>query len=133
MKKFVTAVEETMEDEAPKTEEQVRGKPIQYELDDRVMTAYKPHEGQLTFMMAALGRGQTDDQRYAAIVNIMMAAHTGADKDHLESRLLENDPKKRLRLKQLEEIFEHLISEWFADPTRESSDSADSEQTTSPN
>lgn len=133
MKKFVTAVEETMENETPKTEDEVRGTPIEYDLDDRVMKAYKPHEGQLTFMMAALGRGQTDDQRYAAIVNIMMAAHSGADKDHLESRLLENDPKKRLHLKQLEEIFEYLISGWFADPTQESSDSADSEPTTSTN
>jgi hypothetical protein len=128
MKKFRTAVEYT----EPGAEED-RGKVIRYELDDRVMTAYKPHEGQLTFMLAALGRGQTDDQRYAAIVNIMLAAHFSGDKDYLESRLLENDPKKRLRLKQLEEIFEHLIEEWFADPTRESSDSAELEPTGSEN
>lgn len=133
MKKFVTALEETMENETPKTEDEVRGTPITYDLDGRVMKAYKPHEGQLTFMMAGLGRGQTDDQRYATIVNIIMAAHTGADEDHLQSRLIENDPKKRLRLPQLEQIFEYLIEEWFADPTRESSDSADSEQTDSPN
>lgn len=133
MKKFVTAVEETMENDTPKTEDEVRGTPITYDLDGRVMKAYKPHEGQLTFMMAGLGRGQTDDQRYATIVNIIMAAHTGADSDHLQSRLIENDPKKRLRLPQLEQIFEYLIEEWFADPTRGSSDSADSEPTTSPN
>jgi len=131
MKKFVTAISDAEAEED-------RGPGIVYELDERneknknPMTAYKPHEGQLTFMLAALGRGQTDDQRYAAIVNIMMAAHKGEDKDYLEMRLLENDPKKRLRLKQLEEIFEYLIEEWFADPTQESSGSAESEQSDSP-
>lgn len=130
MKKFVTAVEDIESDED-------RGPAIEYELDERneknknPMRAYRPHEGQLTFMLAALGRGQTDDQRYAAIVNIMMASHRGEDKDYLESRLLENDPRRRLRLKQLEEIFEYLISEWFADPTQEQSGSAESESSDS--
>lgn len=123
MKKFVTAIKD----------EDDRGPGIEYELDERKMTAYKPHEGQLTFMLAALGRGQTDSQRYAAIVNIMMAAHRGEDQDYLESRLLTNVWKDRLHLKELEEIFEHLIEEWFADPTQEQSDSAVSVQKDSPN
>ena len=126
MKKFVTAVEDIESDED-------RGPAIEYEIDGRPMKAYRPHEGQLTFMLAALGRGQTDDQRYAAIVNIMMASHKGDDQDYLENRLLENDNTKRLRLKQLEEIFEYLISEWFADPTQERSDSAESESSDSQN
>lgn len=126
MKKFVTAVTEAEAEED-------RGPAIEYELDGREMKAYRPHEGQLTFMLAALGRGQTDDQRYAAIVNIMMAAHAGQDKDHLEERLIENNPRKRLRLKQLEQIFEFLIEEWFADPTRSQSDSVESEQSDSQN
>ncbi|MBC7630405.1 hypothetical protein [Aeromicrobium sp.] len=121
MKKFVTAVQDT------EGEDEDRGVPIEFDLDGREMKAYRPHEGQLTFMLAALGRGQTDDQRYAAIVNIMMSSLKGDDQDHLESRLLSNSRKERLRLKQLEEIFEYLISEWFADPTQSPSDSAESE------
>lgn len=127
MKKFVTAAEEIEGDEED------RGTPIEFELDGRKMTAYRPHEGQLTFMLAALGRGQTDDQRYAAIVNIMMAALKDSDQDYLEGRLLTHVRRERLRLKQLEEIFEYLVEEWFADPTREQSDSAGSEPSASTN
>lgn len=124
VKKFITAVEDMEGDDE-------RGPGIEYDLDGRTMTAYRPHEGQLTFMLAALGRGQTDDQRYAAIVNLMMKAHRGADADHLEDRLISNDRKTRLRLKQLEEIFEYLVEEWFADPTQSPSDSAESESSDS--
>ena len=147
MKKFVTAAQEAEalgtcnfdgHSEEPHVEndqcvnwEDDRGPGIPYDLDGRKMTAYRPHEGQLTFMLAALGRGQTNDQRYAAIVNIMMASHEGDDQDHLESRLLSNRRSERLRLKQLEEIFEFLIAEWFADPTQEPSDSAELEPSAS--
>ena len=127
MKKFVTAVSEVEDDGED------RGIPIEFELDDRKLTAYKPHEGQLTFMLAALGRGQTTEQRYSAIVNIMMASLKDDDQDYLESRLITNVRKDRLRLKQLEEIFEYLVSEWFADPTKEPSDSAGSEPNDSTN
>jgi hypothetical protein len=64
MKEFLTAVEETErgEDEAY----------VEFKLDDRVMRAYQPTEGQLAFMLAAMGRGQSDESRFASIVNIMM-------------------------------------------------------------
>lgn len=150
MKKFVTAVQDVEAlgtckfDGAGHTDphvenpecqgwEEDRGTAIEFELDGRKLTAYRPHEGQLTFMLAALGRGQTDDQRYAAIVNIMMASLKGDDQDHLESRLLANKRSERLRLKQLEEIFEFLIAEWFADPTKEPSGSAELEPSGSTN
>lgn len=126
MKKFVTAVEDM---EGPEDS----GPPIEFELDGRPMKAYRPHEGQLTFMLAALGRGQTDDQRYASIVNIMMSSLRDDDADYLESRLLTRVRKDRLRLKQLEEIFEYMIAEWFADPTQSPSGSAESESSDSQN
>lgn len=129
MKKFVTAVKEIENSNG----EGDRGVPIKYDLDGRIMTAYKPHEGQLTFMLASLGRGQTDEQRYGAIVNIMMASHRDADQDHLASRLLTNVWKDRIHLRELEQIFEHLTEEWFADPTQSPSGSAESEPSDSEN
>lgn len=87
-------------------------------LDERKMRAYQPTSGQLAFMLASLGRGQTQDQRFAAILNIMFECLREDDKDHLESRLLTRDRKKRLDLAMLEEIFEGLTKEWFARPTK---------------
>jgi hypothetical protein len=96
---------------------------IEFKIDDRVMRAYTPTEGQLAFMLAALGRGQTQDSRFAAILNIMFESLRGDDKDYLENRLLSRDPKKRLSMKMIESIFEHITSEWFARPTQSPSDS----------
>jgi len=97
---------------------------VTFKVDDRVLKAYPPHEGQLTFMLAALGRGQSADQRFAAIINIMMSSLRGDDQDYLEGRLLDRNPKTRLPMKTIEEIFEYVSEEWFARPTQSPSDSA---------
>ena len=97
---------------------------VEFKLDDRVLKAYPPTEGQLTFMLAALGRGQSSDQRFAAIVNIMMSSLRSEDQDYFEGRLLDRNPKRRLPIKQVEAIFEYLTEEWFARPTQSPSDSA---------
>lgn len=126
MKEFTTAFEEVArEDQGEAPEEQY----VEFKLDGRVMRAYPPTDGQLAFMLAALGRGQTSDQRFAAIINIMMESLRDEDRDYMEGRLLTRDPKKRLPVKQVEAIFEHLAEEWFARPTQPQSDSAPSPQT----
>lgn len=121
MKEFVTAVEEVeATDDGTPVEEQF----IAFKVDGRELHAYPPTDGQLAFMLAALGRGQTADSRFAAIINIMLSSLRNEDQDYLESRLLDRDPKNRLKIKQVEEIFEHLTTEWFARPTQPPSDSA---------
>ena len=143
MKEFITAVEDVIaedereekikalmsREENPLTREDAEAevdgtKYTEFKIDDRVMRAYQPHEGQLTFMLAALGRGQTQDQRFSAILNIMFESLRDDDRDYLESRLLTRDSKKRIPMKQIEAIFEYLMEEWFARPTQQSSDSA---------
>lgn len=121
MKEFVTAVEDSVKD--LESEDYV-----EFKLDGRVMRAYTPHSGQLTFMLAAMGRGQTDDKRFAAIINIMMESLRPEDQDYLEERLLTRDPRKRVPEAQIQEIFEYLTEEWFARPTQPASDSAESSQ-----
>jgi len=139
MKEFVTAYEDVVAEdereakikalvESGKTREQAEDEVddesyVEFKIDDRVMRAYQPTEGQLAFMLAALGRGQTQDSRFAAILNIMFESLRGDDKDYLENRLLSRDPKKRLPMKQIEAIFEYITSEWFARPTQSPSDS----------
>ena len=99
---------------------------VEFKLDGRTMKSYPPNEGQLVFMMAALGRGQSQEQRFASMVNIMMESLRDSDQDYFEGRLLTRDPKERLPMKQIEAIFEYLVEEWFARPTQPSSDSVSS-------
>jgi hypothetical protein len=135
MKEFTSAVEDVLlEDEREakirslmdegKTREEAEaevgddGGYIEFKLDDRVLRAYMPHQGQLTFMLAATGRGQSAESRFAAIINIMMESLRAEDQDYFEGRLLTRDPNRRLAVKKIEEIFEYLVEEWFARPTQ---------------
>lgn len=127
MKEFVTAFDEAAkESEGIPVEDQY----VEFKVDDRVLRAYVPTDGQLTFMMAAMGRGQTNNDRFAAILNILMESLRGDDQDYLESRLLTRDPKRRLGVKTIEQIFEYVSSEWFARPTQSQSDSVSTEPST---
>ena len=118
VKEFLTAVDE---DEKDIDDEES----IEFKLDGRTMKAYTPTSGQLVLLNASLrGRGQTDDQRFGTILNFLFDCMEEGDKDYLESRLMDRDRKRRLKLKQLEEIFEYLMGEWFGRPTQPPSDSA---------
>ena len=124
MKEFISAVEEVL------TEEET-GKPaeeqyVEFKIDGRVLHSYPPTEGQLAFMLASLGRGQTNDRRLAAIINIVLSSLRGEDTDYFEQRLLTRDPVQRIGLDMIEQVFEFLIEEWFARPTQPSSDSTPS-------
>lgn len=145
MKQFTTAVEDVVQDQEREDRilalmaDKPDGSPgmtreeaeeevdpyIEFDLDGRVMRAYRPIEGQVVFMMAALGRGQSKESRFASILNIMFESLRSDDKDHLEARLLSRDPKVRLPMKQIEGIFEYCVEGWFARPTQPPSDSAE--------
>lgn len=132
MKEFITAVEDVEADDEKsakiealvaqgKTREEAEAEVegyIAFKVDGRELHAYPPTDGQLAFMLAALGRGQSADQRFAAIINIMLSSLRDGDADYLEGRLLDRNPKNRLKIKQVEEIFEHLTEQWFARPTQ---------------
>ena len=120
MKEFTTAVNEVMDEAEDVTEDPY----IEFKLDGRVMRAFEPTEGQLIYMAAAMGRGQSNNDRFGAIINLMLGTLREEDRDYVESRLLSRDPQTRISVQQLEGIFEHLTSEWFARPTQSPSDSA---------
>lgn len=122
MKEFITAVE----DDA--AEQDAEERYVEFSVDGRVLRAYQPNEGQLAFMLASLGRGQNTQSRFASIVNIMMESLRGDDKDYLEGRLLSGDPKDRMKIETIEQIFGFLVEEWYARPTKSPSDSAPSQQ-----
>lgn len=138
MKQFTTAIEESIsEDEAKvKAEEreaaivalmakdktlkreyaeaEVDGESyVEFEIDGRVLRSYKPHDGQMIFMLASMGKGQQAAGRFAAIVNVMLESLRGDDNDYLTGRLLTSRREDRLPPKKIEEIFAFLVEEWF--------------------
>lgn len=98
------------EEENPDEEEEPY---VEFSLDGRTLKAYYPTEGQLIFMMSAMGRGQTQSQRFTGIISVMLASLRGDDLDYFESRLLSGDKKTRLPMKTIEGVFEFLSEEWF--------------------
>jgi hypothetical protein len=134
MKEFTSAVEDIEAEDARnakiaalvaegKTQEEAEAEVdakdfTPFKIDGHELHAFKPTEGQLIFMLASLGRGQTKDQRFAAIINVMLASLRSDDKDWLETRLLESDPKQMIHPKVIEQVFEYLTEEWFANPTQ---------------
>lgn len=137
MKEFISAVEEVeqtseREDKIKaliaegKTREEAEREvdaevPLEFKLDGRVMHAFAPTTGQLAFMLATLGRGQTDDQRLAGIVNIILYSLRDDDRDYFENRMLERDKKKAVPIQTIEAIFEYMTEQWFGDsrPTQQ--------------
>ena len=94
-------------------------------VDGRTLRAFHPTPGQLVFMLAAMGHGQSAEQRFAGILNIVFASLRDEDRDYVEARLLSRDPKDRKFHETLEGVFEFLTEEWFATPTEQPSDSAE--------
>lgn len=136
MKEFTLAVEEAAaETDGTPIEEQYvefKMKDVDGEgkvIGERELRAYNPTPGQLVFMLAATGRGQTKENRTAAIINIMMESLQDDDRDYFEGRLLAREQKRRLPEEFIGEMFEWLVTEWFARPTQPASDSVESSQT----
>lgn len=98
---------------------------VEFQVGTRTMRAYRPIEGQVIFMLAALGKGQSKESRLSSILNILFESLREDDKDWLESRLLTRDPKTRLGMKTIEGIFEYCVEGWFARPTPQPSDSVE--------
>lgn len=119
VKEFITAVKD---DEADLEKDDF----IEFKLDGRTMKAYTPTSGQLIMINATLaGRGQTNEQRFATMLNFLFSSMDPEDCDHIESRLMTRVPSRRLEMEQLEDIFSFLMEEWFGRPSQPSSDSAE--------
>ena len=121
MKEFISAVNDSLD----VSDEDF----VEFKVDDRVLRSYTPHAGQLTFMLAALGRGQSNDAKFASIINLVMSTLQEEDADYLEGRLLERNPRNRLSVETVEQVVEYLVEEWFATPTKSPSDSVPSPPT----
>jgi len=118
MKEFSTAVE-VVEGEETGEERQIK-----FKIDDRMMTAYPPTDSQMAFMLATMGRGQTDETRFGSMVTLIMNTLKEDDRDYFESRQVSRN--NSIPMPVIEGIFEYIIEEWSGNPTQSPSDSAPS-------
>lgn len=102
-----------------------KGKPQTY----TTITAYEPDEGQFAVLMATTGRGTSDADRIAGFINFFVNILDERGADYLTGRLLTPSWKDPFGIQQVEEIMEHLSTEWTGNPTQGSSASTPSPST----
>lgn len=99
-----------------------------FEVDGRQMVAYKPDEGQFAMLMANVGRGSSDSDRVAGLINFVINIIDDKGADYLVGRLYNR--KDVFGIEQIEEIMEWLVEEWTGNPTQGQSASTPSPSST---
>ena len=107
MREFTTAIEEVTEEQGPD---------LEFKLDDRVLHAYKPTEGQLAMLMASIGRHTSDSTKVAGIIDFFVSVMDEQSHAYIVDRLLSRaDP---LGIPQVQDIMEWMVEEWTGRPTK---------------
>lgn len=109
MKEFNTAVKEVAAGDIDEG--------IEFKIDDRTLVAYKPSDGQLAMLMASLGRGSSETDSIAGVINFFVKVLSREGAQYIESRLLDREDTG-FELAQVEEIMEWLVEEWSGRPTQ---------------
>lgn len=99
-------------------------------LETREMVALNPDPAQVAMLMASLGRGSTQTDRIAGMVNFFVNVFDTDSAEYLEQRLL--DRKDGFGPDQVEDILAFLMEEWSARPTQRPSDSTSSPPSAGP-
>lgn len=117
MKEFDTAVKEVTEvDEGTTfkiTTRDAKGKIT----DETELLAYKPSDGQLAMLMASLGRGSSETDSVAGVINFFVKVLDSSGARYIENRLLDR-ADTGFELEQVEDIMEWLVEEWSGRPTQ---------------
>lgn len=115
LKSFTTALQD-----------RTAGDAIPFEVDGVEMMAYRPDEAQFAMLMASVGRGSTDSDRVAGMINFLVNIIDPKGADHLQKRLLTPMHRDPFGIEQIENIMEWLTEEWTGNPTQGSSASTPS-------
>lgn len=106
MKEFTTAAEAAVNDEET----------LEFKIDDRVVTSYRPTDGQLAMLMASLGRHTATTVKVAGVIDFFVTILDDESYDYVVSRLLSREDP--LGMDQVQEVIEWLIEEWSGRPTQ---------------
>lgn len=94
------------------------------------LVAYQPDEAQFAMLMATVGRGATDADRIAGIINFFINILDERGSNYLQGRLLDRtDP---YGIDDVEQIMDWLAEQWTGNPTREPSGSTQSPSSAGP-
>lgn len=127
MKEFVFAAEQDKAENGEDTEEPT----LAFKIDGVEFKAYRPAEGQLILIMAAMsGYYQDAGESAATIINFFVELLTD-DGKHLITRKL-MDRKDPFSLEQLIDVLEYIVETWSNTPTSVPSDSTSSPESTGP-
>lgn len=107
MQEFNTAVKEV-------TGETDEG--IAFKIDGEELRAYKPSDGQLAMLMASLGRGSSETDSVAGVINFFVKVLDSSGAKYIENRLLDRDDN--FELEQVEKVMEWLVGQWSGRPTQ---------------
>jgi hypothetical protein len=99
-----------------------------FDIEGHKMLAYQPDEAQFAMLMAFVGRGSSDADRVAGLINFLIAILDPKGADYLQRRLLDRDDD--YGIEDVENLMEWLTEEWSGNPTRGQSASTPSPSTT---
>jgi len=116
MKEFTTAVEQA-EGEAEL---------LEFKIDDHVVRAYRPTDGQLAMLMASVGRHTSEVTKIAGCIDFFVTVMDEESHRYVVDRLLSREDP--LGIMDVQGIIEWLIEEWSGRPTQSLSVSTQSRQ-----
>lgn len=98
---------------------------LTFKIDGQEITSFRPKDGQIAFLMSGtIGRGVSESEGIAAILDFFTSTLDEKSRDYIESRLL--DGEDDFDFDEATAIVRWLIKEWSGRPTMSSSDSSDS-------
>ncbi len=113
---------------ATAAESQTDGIPFLF--DGRKFLCYKPDEAQLAMLMASTGRGASDTDRIAGVINFFVKVMSDESASYFERRLL--DRKDPFGIEDVDHVMRWMIEAWTGNPTPEPSGSTPSPPNTGP-
>lgn len=125
MKEFKTAAKKQVVSESG--EKVDTRESMQFKHDDTVVTCYRPSESQVGLLVAVQSGGvATDDEYVATIIDFFQAQFDEDSARYFKRRLL--DGKDDFELEDMNDILTWMLEEWAQRPTKPSSDSTLSPQ-----
>lgn len=120
MKEFTTAIEQA---ENP-------DETLEFAIDGHVVRCYRPTDGQIAMLMAAVGRHTSDATKIAGCIDFFVTVMDEESHRYVVDRLLSREDP--LGVIDVQNVIQWLIEEWSGRPTQAPSVSTRSQTDTGP-
>lgn len=89
--------------------------PLEFSLDGKVLRAFRPTEGQLALLMAAVSRHTSEATKVAGAIDFFVSIMDQDSYTYLADRLMSREDP--IGLEQITEVTQWIIEEWSGRPT----------------